>query len=569
MRKVVVRHFVLPASFLLASCGEADTDPGSDPTPAPQLADESQFRSGGWEDFPIVLDGVILDDIDGSPYEFEIEPNVFIQPEDFADVVTRWTSFQPCDGGSTPLADAKKSFFWGSTTAGEVYVEAAGDRGLHVILPLPFIGLTNPNAGCGIPDLVADPDELWDNGDSIRIPLAIPTYGAAKDLITTDFTNYWAAKAALYVEFVDGWDTTDIVWRWRVIEELRYWEPFEYEFALAVRDTVTTNDGTRPMTEYTAGHYLPHDPILYTLVEQGTTNSSNPETFNLDPADPVARLANSGSVTDLYDVDVDIERDTADHLKPLFDDVLTGAYTGHIIGSHALHNRIHPYHRIRLGREALDNLEYVYSTNAAAESISQDPPDHILFHAPDLTLLGPDVGLMTAEHGRHDLWAGVHEAKGIWIYSMAYRDESSNHEDVWAEYVRALYLIKSEMRPYLTDGVKSTPTLTHNGTQTVPSDYYVDIGPFANSHMLALPDAPDEYSTINHTLFRVDDVGYLIVTNSWNEEADIEVEFADCIDTATIVSGSSALLATSGQILEDTFDGIDGRVYKITFESCP
>lgn len=174
---------------------------------------------------------------------------------------------------------------------------------------------------------------------------------------------------------------------------------------------------------------------------------------------------------------------------------------------------------------------------------------------------------MTSEHARHDFWAGIHEARGIWIYSMAYRDETARHEAVWEEYVRALYLIKSEMRPYLADGVKTTPTLTHNGTQTIPYDYYMDIGPFANSNFLALPDAP-EYSTINHTLFTVDDVGYLIVTNSWNDEADFEVEFADCIDTVDIVGGSSLNLSIGADYIEDTFEGIDARVYKITFTAC-
>src|SRR5690606_285362 len=166
-----------------------------------------------------------------------------------------------------------------------------------------------------------------------------------------------------------------------------------------------------------------------------------------------------------------------------------GNYTGLYLWTHAHHNRIHPYHRMRLGREALDNLAYVYSENASLESISQEPPEHILFHAPDLTIQGPYD--MTAAHARHDLWAGIHEAKGVWIYSMAYRGLSAFHEAVWEQYVRALYLIKSEMRPYLADGVKTTPTLSHNGTQTVPYDDYMDIGPFADDHFLALPDAPE------------------------------------------------------------------------------
>lgn len=306
--------------------------------------------------------------------------------------------------------------------------------------------------------------------------------------------------------------------------------------------------------------------ILYTLLERETPLATNVEEFELDPADAVARVADNGVIDVLYPKDIRVERTMAGYLEPLFDDVLTGAYTGYYLWSHASHNRIHPYHRIRLGREVLANLEQVYADNAALESISQAPPEHILFHMPDLTHDGPYD--MTADHARHDFWAGLHEARGIWIYSMPYRDVSADHEAVWEQYVRALYLIKSEMRPYLAGGVKTRPTLSHTGTQTVPFDYYTDIGPFADSDFLALPDDP-EYSTINHTLFTIDDVGYLIVTNSWNDEAEFDVEFQDCIDTADIVSGSSANLTTSGAILEDIFEGIDARVYKITFEPCP
>jgi hypothetical protein len=577
MRKSLLRQIILPTSFLFAGCSDVETDPASATVPESESTDNPQFRSTTWEDFPIVIDGVMYTDIDASPYQFEIEMGVYIGLEDFADVVTRWTSFQPCEDPD-PMAmnraeeDAKNSFFWNESDKGAAYVNAAAGHGLHVILPLPFQGTTlNDEPYCG--DVIDDdPDELWSPGEdvaSVRIPLTIPDYGAGKDLITTDFTNYWAGKAALYVNYVDNWDTNDVVWRWRVIEELRYWEPLEYEFARTVRDVVNTYDGTRRMTEYTAGHYLPERSTLYTLLEQRPAMPSNAVTFGLNPTAPVARLADGVGGTDpLYPIatpsakDIRVERDAGDYLKPMFDDVLSGGYTGHILGSHAAHNRIHPYHRIRLGREALDNLATIYATNSTNESISQDPPDHILFHAPDLTMNGPYN--MTADHARHDFWSGIHEAKGVWIYSMAYRDEHANHEAVWEEYVRALYLIKSEMRPYLVDGVKTMPALTHDGTQTVPYDYYMQIGPFVGSHLLALPDAP-EYSTINHSLFTVDDVGYLIVTNSWNEEAEFTVEFGDCVDSVDIVSGSSAVLTVGADDITDTFEGIDARVYKITF----
>ncbi|NJK31021.1 MAG: hypothetical protein HC927_00660 [Deltaproteobacteria bacterium] len=390
-------------------------------------------------------------------------------------------------------------------------------------------------------------------------------------MITPAFTSYWAGKAGYYMDAIDSYDVNDTVWRWRVIEELRYWWPHEYEFALAVRDSVHAHGGGRPMVEYLPMHYLPHSDIMYTLFERGL-GSTTEEEFELDPADPVARRANNGSVeNDFYPKYVTVERDGSKYLLPLFDEIIMGNYTG-LMGSIMHTNRIHPYHRMRLGREALENRADIYATNSATESISQDPPDSILYHAPDLTLDGP-VG-MGGHEGRHDFWIGLHEADGIWIHNFSYRDVTVDHEAVWEEYVRALYLIKSEMRPYLAAGVKTNPSLTHNGGQThVPGNHYIDINNLLGweyRHDLALPNNPDHYSVINQTLFTIADVGYLIVTHSWDQNnVDFTVTLPRCIDSAQIVSGSSTDMNIADDELSDSFDGIDGRVYKLTFEDCP
>lgn len=515
-----------------------------------------------------MIDGIDTADMN---YEFEISMGVDIELVDFADVVTRWTGFQPCDRGTqTAEENALESFAYDAWAKG--YIDTADTEGLYVILPLPYFATTpyyctgtlaetnGSNSGY---------DEMWSGtSPSVQIPLKWDTgsAGQAKGQFNSGFTSYWTDKAEYYVDEVDGYDTNNVVWGWRVIEELRYWVTVEMEFALAQRDTVNSFDGTRPMISYTPVSYLPSESMLWTLLEKVVGGASNSDIFTLDPADPVAREAVSGTVDTHYPQYPIFERDGGGYMIEMFDHVLTGNYIELWFGSNAHQNRIFPYHRNRLGREALDNLAEVYATNAANEVIVQDPPDHILFHAPGMT--GDHVG-NTAEFARHDFWVGLHEGKGIWIYSFDYNDEGVG--PVWDQYVRALYLIKSEMRPYLASGNEVVPLGSNDGAvQTSPGDYYIDIGTWGNHYHLAMPDSPDpEYPLINQTLFRISDIGYLIVTNSYDQLTNVEVDFEDCIDDVEIVSGSSAELDFEDETLYDTFDGIDGRVYKITFTTCP
>jgi hypothetical protein len=563
MRKSTIL-ILLPVSLLLGSCENAE--PAVEPEP--ELAEQPTFRSGDWERFPIVIDGINTGDMG---YEFEISTGVFIGLSDFTDVVTRWTGFQPCDRGTqTAEENALESFGYSSWTQG--YIGAAATEGVYVILPLPYIA-TTPYYCTGTLNetngLNPGYEEMWSSTTPpVQIPLKWDTgsAGQAKGQFNSAFTSYWTDKAEYYVDEVDDYDTNNVVWGWRVIEELRYWITVEMEFALAQRDTVNSFDGTRPMISYTPVAYLPTGSMLWTLLEKVVGGASNPETFTLDPADPVAREASSGTVVPHYSENVTFERDGGGYMSQMFDHVVTGNYIELWFGSNAHENRIFPYHRNRLGREALDNLAEVYATNAEDEVIEQDPPEHILFHAPGMT--GDHAG-NTAEFARHDFWVGLHQGKGLWIYSYAYNDEGEG--PVWEQYVRALYLIKSEMRPYLASGNDVVPSGSNDGAvQTSPGDYYIDLTGWGNLHHLAMRDSPDaEYPLINQTLFRISDIGYLIVTNSYDQVSNVEVDFEDCIDDVEIVSGSSAALDFEDETLYDTFDGIDGRVYKITFTTCP
>jgi hypothetical protein len=272
------------------------------------------------------------------------------------------------------------------------------------------------------------------------------------------------------------------------------------------------------------------------------------------------------AVLDHYPQNVGVERDGSDYLVQMFDHVLTGNYVELWFGANAHTNRIFPYHRNRLGREALENLEEIYETNNQDEEIEQEPPDHILFHLPGMT--GNHAG-NTAARARHDFWVGLHEATGIWIYSFGYKDEGLG--PVWDQYVRALYLIKSEMRPYLAGGAKSVPPGGNDGSvATSPANFYIGFSGWGNHAHLAMPrnDPTPEYSLINQTLYRISDIGYLIVTNSYEQSVNFSVDLTDCIDDVEIVSGSSVAVDFEDDVLSDSFAGVDGRVYKITFTTC-
>ncbi|NJK31020.1 MAG: hypothetical protein HC927_00655 [Deltaproteobacteria bacterium] len=171
MRKWTLQ-LVVPASLLLAGCGDVDSGPAPDSADEPKLADESTFRTVTWMDFPIVLDGVTVAHMDpnGNPYQFEIEPNVFIDLEDFADVATRWSSFRPCDyAAPSPHENAKNSFFYYDTDVGANYITVAEAAGLHVIMPLPFgADISEPCNG-----IVVSSDELWNHGGRPRFRSAM------------------------------------------------------------------------------------------------------------------------------------------------------------------------------------------------------------------------------------------------------------------------------------------------------------------------------------------------------------------------------------------------------------
>ena len=118
----------------------------------------------------------------------------------------------------------------------------------------------------------------------------------------------------------------------------------------------------------------------------------------------------------------------------------------------------------------------------------------------------------------------------------------------------------------MASGTKSTPSVTVSGGMSIiPGNDYTTNGPWdaVNYPHLVLPD----YQAVNARLFRIGGTGYLIVSHSYNQNAEFTIELGSSVSSAQIVIGSSSSLIKTTQGISDSFPGTDARVYKITFTS--
>lgn len=317
--------------------------------------------------------------------------------------------------------------------------------------------------------------------------------------------------------------------------------------------------GDRTLMAYTGNAYMPDQGLVSSLVDTARPELSpyHPYAYALAPAIPVARQFNeeTNTVEAFYPKAVTINTEWTLQIRPMFQNIVAGAYAGDVLGVDDHQNRTWVYHRSRLSMEARRNVEALY------QSLHQHYPHHIVFHAPDMSYAG--VGNMSMEEAQHDFWVGLHHGEGLYLYNFAYRNESPA---VWNAYARALRLIKSEMKPSLDPALRWTPKQSSNGpVQRAPADDYLPVG---DMPYLALPDGPDEYRTLRVTMMGEKEYYYAIVTNSWDQPLDFAFTVPQCVGAIDVVYGASDDLVVDDKVITDSFFGINARVYRIQTEPC-
>ncbi|MBI2581997.1 hypothetical protein HYV87_02625 [Candidatus Woesearchaeota archaeon] len=505
---------------------------GTSPTPEPSTSEKDI-----WENFPIMM--------------INLHPSDLPVVKDFIDVGMYYTTFTPFENPIDPLRVKRAADM----------LDAAKTNGIKVIVHLGDIAhpyatdptLTDQQLKASYPEVIGDGVRkpiLDSNGQLIRYNFYDPTetIKLPTDIndISPEYINYRMAQDEQFLQYLIDYDSSDTIAAWYGAEEIRYYytklhRPLLGEYGLQVgfKKTIDKIDPKkRPLIGSLQHNWDPEITIPYTLLELG-----DDATFYTAPT-----------------TEVTLALDEQSKLKELQQHIIHSNYLGLVLEDYGTTNRIESYHTIQKGLKAIEYLNKIYQENNALTENTQEPLEHKVFHAPDLSQDGP--AFMTAEHARHDFWSGALDANGILIYNYAFADD---YPEIWNEYKDGLTLIKQGgLRGYLVSGAKSNPAVTvSEGISVIPGNDYITNGPWdatAYPH-LVLPD----YQAVNARLFRIGDSGYLIVSHSYNQEAKFKIDLADSISSVKTMIGSSSALTTDAQILSDSFSGIDARVYKITF----
>jgi len=505
---------------------------GTSPTPEPSIPEEDI-----WKNFPIMMTN--------------LHPSDFPAVKDFIDVGMYYTTFAPFENPTDPLR-LKRAVDM---------IDAAKTNGIKVIVHFGEIAhpyatdptLTDQQLKASYPDVIGEgvrkpiydttgqlvKYDFYDPSETIKLPTEI-------NEISSEYINYRAAQDEQFLQYLIDYDSSDTIAAWYGAEEIRYYYTLshrpllgEYGLQVGFKKTIDKIDSKkRPLMGSLQHNWEPEITIPYTLLELG-----DDATFSTTPT-----------------TEVTLALDEQSKLKELQQHVVHSNYIGLVLENYGATNRIESYHTIQKGLKAIEYLNKIYQENNALTGNTQQPLEHKVFHAPDLSQGGP--AFMTAEHARHDFWSGALDGDGILIYNYAFADE---YPEIWNEYKDGLTLIKQGgLREYLVSGAKSTPAvMVSEGISIIPgNDYIVNGGwnPEDYPH-LVLPD----YNAINARLFKIGDTGYLITSHSYNQDTDYTIELQEQVSSVQVVIGSSSKVLKTGTTITDSFSGIDARVYKITF----
>lgn len=473
-------------------------------------------------------------------------------------------------------------------------VNASSDE-LLVIGYLPYLG---------------DPHWSTDLGGALRHLYGLSAMDAeVEDYINSiDSTTFgrWVAGFRLPDEFADN------QWEYRYTRQLR-----------KSLDTHDTRDrqvfgyqqmASRPGMEWVFANAAAWSPDHSTQPVFTDDPWSDVDSYTaavaLDPLSNALRTVAGGNVSEFYGEgpglwsSVRFMLDASQDPIPVYDDPLQGAYA-HLAITHDflgdgdpdpkyfcgyLQNaaqedvmpgvlyRSWPYHMGRIVREGVE------TTVDAQLEAGIGCQEHRAFHLPSLDYYAAG---MPEAHARHDMWAGLHHARGVWLHNMAYALEpGGSPTDAWNAYRESLYLLKHEgVRDALAARrVVVVPELSlpevggpyNTGTETtIAGDHLIDCYPIFNSlgNVFAMPD----YTGVQATLTVSGSTGYLIVTHSLGidelalDPVQYKIELEGSVASVTQVLGGAGLGcgAQPTNVVCDTFGGIDARVYEITYSSEP
>src|SRR3989344_957639 len=475
--------------------------------------------------------------------------------KDYIDVAMYYTTFAPFTNPTDPLRVKRAVEMIDAAKANGIKVIVALGDTAHPCVTDP--AYTDQHLKTYYPDVIGDGvrKAVYDaNGQLIKYDFYDPTETVKLPTnindISPEYISYRAAQDEQFLQYLINYDTSNRITAWYGAEEIRYYYTLlhrpllgEYGLQVGFKKTIDKIDPKKRALLGSLQHnWEPEVTIPYTLLELGDDS-----TFSTTPT-----------------TEVTLALDQQKKLRELQQHIVHSNYIGLVLGEYGATNRIESYHTIQKGLKAIEYVKKIYQQNNLLTGNMQKVPEHKVFHAPDLSQDGP--AFMTAEHARHDFWSGVLDANGVLIYNYAFADD---YPEVWDEYKEGLTLIKKGgLRQYLTSGVKTSPPVTVSGGMSIiPGNDYTTNGPWdpVNYPHLVLPD----YPAVNARLFKIGNIGYLIVSHSYDQDIDFAINLKGPVLAVQPVIGSSPSLVKTAKGFTDSFTGIDARVYRVAFVPLP
>lgn len=510
-------------------------------------------------------------------------------------------------------------------------ISGAEALGLAVVAPLPFISGGCPPEVPGCREAVGDTGlrvfvELED-GCEVELPVGGSDASFGGGEWSSEFAKYWLARAERYVQLITAWDVNNTIAMWYPADELFMGmspppRPSVAEFVARAREAIAEADPLR--RSMALGQQSSNNPpsggMLTMLGAQNLGFLASSLTIDTPswaelpatvmPAsrtDRVYRGSREGNLGPRLDsegiclvqdgdpsVDGDagpwgwgqdtdcytdwgallgIPLDQSGRPRWMTDHVQSSFNFARSVSPPEVHtvNRAYVHHHVRVLREDIELSEML-----AERSMSPSPSARMAFHNPGLLNRLQFAAGAVDDPGafRHDFWAGVHHASGVWLYSFSSlgTDEDARTLSQYDAYSEGLALIKGTnpeglgLREALANGERAQGLTASapgphwlNGwqTQTGTSDV-IDFGTGAGR----TPPGPAAYSDLVWTAVRVGGDTWLVLTCSTRSSASLGFQFAGTVTKVT--PSSPAVISSTGLSWTIDLSGFDAVVLRFS-----